>query len=213
MSGFARTLFLCASAALLPAAIIDSVNENASNLSSPFGPEETGWVYQPGFTYDLNGIETRYGTGGVARTVTVEIYSAHPGAGGTLLRSGAFTSSPNAWVGASFAALTLNAGQSYFVGFRNVAGLQANVTADVGATALPGGIWYSTLNSGTYSVNQPLYGGTAILRFNGDAVPEPATLAVTGLAFAALLTAERATAGRVTAGRRGSPRCQTRRVL
>jgi hypothetical protein len=144
-----------------------------------------GWLYVLGFVYELTGIGARFGAGNV-QNVTVELYSEHPGSGGTLLRTGIMTSQPNNWVDAAFAPITLNAGQSYFIGFRNVAGVGSNITGDPGATALPGGIWYSSTNSGAYTTNQPAYGGTAILRFEGSPVPEPATFALAALALAAL---------------------------
>src|SRR5207253_2854429 len=88
------------------------------------------------------------------------------------------------WSGGFFAPLSLTAGNTYFIGFRSVDGLGANVTNAKDAT-----VWdpfqYDFANDGTYWLSQS--GGTTgkpILEFYGT--PEPSSLALlagTGVVF------------------------------
>jgi sugar lactone lactonase YvrE len=129
----------------LPAAsapLTDSVNADAAPSfliwANP-AVTDVGWFYTPASSYSLTGIRTKFlpvqpsDTGD--RVVTIEFLTAPRADGGTLLGSATFNSSTARGVlgGADFAApITLVAGQRYFVGFRNVAGLGMNVTGACG---------------------------------------------------------------------------------
>jgi len=171
---------LGASHAAKAATIVDSVNANNSPAAfTSWGATEVGWFYTPTFSYTLNGINTKFGSGGSANNqiVTVEIYNGAPSSS-TLLRSASFTALINQFSGGTFASLSLLAGQNYFIGFRNVGGLGVNFTNDAGATALAS-FRFGFNNDGTYPVS---FSGTPntqpILQFsqNSTAVPTPALL-------------------------------------
>ena len=136
------------------ATVVDSVN--ASNFPVNDGctwfASEVGWSYTPRFSYNLSGINTKFGEGvGVmSKPVMVEVYDKAPTTGGTLLRSASFTATANAFSGGIFAALNLLAGEDYFIGFRNVNGLGVNFTQDAGAVAL-NPFQFGFGNSGSYS--------------------------------------------------------------
>lgn len=102
----------------------------------------------PTFSSDLVGIQTKFGSLD-GRTVTAEIYDADASTDGTLLRSANFVVDSVAFVGGLFSALSLQAGEANFVGFRNVGGLGTNVTHDHSATNLPGGLLFSFANNGS----------------------------------------------------------------
>jgi hypothetical protein len=190
--GFSRTLFNLTLLSVLSlsasAAVVDGVNAAASNDSSTWNATEVGWFYTPTFSYNLTGIETKFGSFVDSRTVTVEVYTDSPGSGGMLLRSADFTALANAFSGGFFAPLSLTSGTTYFIGFRNVGNFNVNLTNDTGATNLPGGLLYSFDNNGSYSIGpETLFTAQPILQFHDDsAVPEPSTW-VLGLSAAALL--------------------------
>jgi hypothetical protein len=101
------------------------------------------WVYTPPTSYQLTGINTKFGVGASddptteGRVVTLEVYDEHPfHGGGTLLRSVNFSVAEMAFSGGSFAALSLQSGEDYYIGFRNVTNLGVNWTGDAGATFL-----------------------------------------------------------------------------
>ncbi len=165
--------------------VADSINGGATP-SVPLGfPQtwnvgEVGWFYTPTFSYDLTGIATKFGSAN-AQIVTAEIYSAHPSIG-TLLRSADFSPIANAFAGGQFAALRLVANETYFFGFRNVRSLGVNVTNDIGATNLPGRIWFDLSRNGRYSSSGPAEGSflnQPIVQFQtqtvGAVVPEPSS--------------------------------------
>jgi hypothetical protein len=163
--------------------VADSINQNASPAAGyTWGATEVGWYYTPASSYDLVGVQTRFGSAD-SRTVTVEVYDAYPGDGGVLLRSADFTPAADAFAGGVFAPLGLVAGHTYFVGFRNVGDLAVNVTLDDGATNLPGGLRFSFANDGSYVLG-PETGFTAqpILQFlKSSSTPEPASLTLLAL--------------------------------
>jgi len=97
-------------------------------------------------------IYTKFGAYGATRTVTVELFDKHPGQGGTLLRSAGFTSLQNQFSGAIFALLPMQAGEDYFIGFRNLRLLGCNVTSESGATSL--GTAYFSWGNGSYSTTE-----------------------------------------------------------
>ena len=169
-----------------PARAQDAVNANATPAAlNWFGPD-AGWDYTPGTGYSLSGVETKFASGSPSQLVTVEIYSGEPASGGTLLRSATFLPSGGLFSGASFAALTLTAGQEYFVGFRNIANLGVNVTKDPGATSLSATHYdFDFSNHGTYSsVEAGDFTNNPILKFDGAPVPEASTTVSFGLLLA-----------------------------
>ncbi|WP_425618134.1 beta strand repeat-containing protein [Anatilimnocola sp. NA78] len=115
-------------------------NVNASLQPSggySWGANEDGWLYTPSSTFVANAITTYFSYG--SQAVTLEIYNELPSAGGSLLRSGSFTTNTNGvgFYGDTFTSLTFTAGEDYFIGFRGIAGLGVNVTEAGGATSLP----------------------------------------------------------------------------
>ena len=161
--------------------VIDSINESASPDSGTWDATEVGWFYTPTFSYDLAGVRTKFIDFVDSRTVTVEVYNAHPGSGGTLLRSADFAPLSNAFSGGEFAPVSLVENTTYFFGFRNVGNLNLNVTGDPGATNL-GVLRFSSLNNGSYSSTDN-YSVLAqpIVQFLGQPVPEPTSLAIFGI--------------------------------
>lgn len=158
--------------------VVDSINSDKTPANTYWLATEVGWTYTPGFSYDLSGVNTKFGSDD-SRTVTLEVYSAAPALGGALLRSVGFTPVANAFSGGTFSPLSLLAGQSYFIGFRNTGGLNVNVTADQGASALDP-LRYSFSNDGSYnSVESGIFTAQPILQFVGEnttSIPTPALL-------------------------------------
>jgi len=173
--------------------VADSVNGNAVAagdliLGGNTQPKvEHGWLYTPSHGFDLSGVKTKFGAAG-GQTVTLEIYDELPSTGGTLLRSATFSALANQFAGAFFDELTLVAGEDYFIGFRGVAGLGANVTKADGADELPA--YFSFKDDGSYdTADTSLFAPRVILQFFADnglaEVPEPAAsmLFAAGLIF------------------------------
>ena len=161
--------------------VADSVNaERATYSSMTWGVAEGGWFYTPGHSYELVGIETKFDTTD-GRTVTVEVWDEHPEDGGAVLRSAGFTAATD-FAGGSFAALTLTAGEDYFVGFRDVRNLGVNITEDAGATVMDPFRWGGT-SAGAYPETESGHNtGKPILRFLApEPIPEPAGLGLIGL--------------------------------
>jgi hypothetical protein len=156
-------------------AIIDS--RNASSAPAPFvwGVADVGWTYTPATSYLLTGILTEFATdgSGISQTVTEELYSADPVAGGTLLASAPFTATEGTFVGASLGPVPLVAGHEYFVGFRNVHGLLANYTTDSSATH-ERHFGYDTDGSGSYANPAGAPNDAPILELQGVIAPLPA---------------------------------------
>jgi hypothetical protein len=177
-----------AGAATAVPVVADAVNQNAVAAGDLiFGGNvvpkvEHGWVYTPTTAFDLIGIKTKFGAAD-GRTVTLEIYDEHPSDGGTLLRTGTFSAVANQFAGAFFAELALEAGEDYFIGFRNLAGLGANTTKEAGAAELPA--FFSFKDDGSYdAVDDSEFAERVILQFFADngltAVPEPGAFALFG---------------------------------
>jgi hypothetical protein len=174
--------------------VIDDVNGGAApRASAIWGVNDVGWVYTPGFGYDLIGVNTKfldYSMFPDGQVVGLEVYDAAPIAGGTLLRSAPFAAHGGVFVGALFAPLALVAGQDYFIGFRNVLFLGGNETGDPFAATLP--FYASIVGSGTYESTLIGCGCSApILQFvaeDATSVPEPATLILLGIWAVAVLT-------------------------
>ena len=142
------------SAGYLRASIVaDGVNETHPPYSTNYGIGAIGWLYTPSFSYDLVGIETKFGSADL-RSVTVEIYDEHPlYGGGVLLRSVDFTPLSDMFSGGEFASLSLSSGEDYFVGFRNVGGLGVNWSWNFPTEMLPA--WVDRDSSGDYEESAP----------------------------------------------------------
>jgi hypothetical protein len=154
----ATAMFIFAGASAANAdTIADSVNLGDNGDSGAYwGSSDVGWLYTPGSSFNLSGIETKFsipnGTSIEDRTVTVVLYAGGtPAGGGTFLGSFNFDSAladNNTLGGGTFATpISLSAGSEYFVGFENVGpaadssgpnsdDLGVNFTADSGATFL-----------------------------------------------------------------------------
>jgi hypothetical protein len=151
---FPAVMLLCAFAfSAFADALIDSINQDG--FPSPLSrwmAAEIGWKYTPTVNYALTGVFTEFSAipYGDNRTVTVEVYDGLPSDGGRLLRSADFTPLAETYSGASFLPLNLLAGHAYFIGFRNVAHLGINVTANPEATVLYP-LYYSLDNDDSYS--------------------------------------------------------------
>jgi hypothetical protein len=174
----------------LAAQVQIDVNSGATNQNAFWaGRSSVGWYFTPSSTFFLLAIQTRFASNGpnVNRPVTAELWSDRPAVGGTLLRSGVFASSTaiGALGGGSFAPFLLQAGITYFIGFRNVQGLGRNITNDPGALSL--GTRYSSAGPVFSDDKYELTGGDRgepILRLVGEStVPEPMSmmLLATGL--------------------------------
>jgi hypothetical protein len=209
--------FIVAVWALCPvdsrAAAIESVNAGSSpNPSGTWSATDIGWLYTPALTYSLTGIETKFRATD-QRTVTLEIYSGAPPQGGILLRSVNFMPAAGLFAGASFDPLPVNAGQQFFIGFRNVAGLGVNTTtADQGLQSL-GPDYYDLDGSGSYALHFPFTTGDIdrpILLLNGTAVPEPSTYMLVGVALSCCAAGRLAKTGAKDRPKQRSGRARTR---
>ena len=170
------------------ASVIDSVNARKTPDSGTFQATEVGWLYTPSFSYVLTGIEARFGVpGDFSDLITLEFYSNHPGFGGTLLRSANFLPLQDAYAGSSLAPLSLIAGKSYFVGFRNMVGESLIYTSVPGAQVLNPGAYFGFTDESLYAVGPSTGLGyeSPILQFSGQfsqsEVPEPSTVLIFGM--------------------------------
>jgi hypothetical protein len=133
-----------ATAATVPAAAQVQININTGSTNSNgyhVNRSSIGWYYTPSTTFFLLAINTRFNASAgtnVNRTVTAELWSNRPAIGGSLLASGNFQSNSALGVlgGGSFSPILLQAGVTYFIGFRNVQGLGVNWTGDPSAIFL-----------------------------------------------------------------------------
>ncbi|HUY90633.1 MAG TPA: PEP-CTERM sorting domain-containing protein [Pirellulales bacterium] len=182
--------------------VVDSINESATPaFYSPGGPaiftwaaSDVGWFYTPSSSYDLWQIATKFAWAD-NRNVTVDIYQASLGPGGELLspalgetplRSAEFTPQTDAFAGGIFTPLQLTANDTYFFDFKNVQGLGVNVTADSGATSLPGGLRFGFSNDGPlWAAPAPNFLSQPIVQFLVDppvgTTPEPSSLVLFGI--------------------------------
>jgi PEP-CTERM motif len=168
-------------AAQATAAIVDTINASSPLSGCCYNATDVGFLYTPGFSYTLDGIETKFSSTD-PRTVTVAIYSGVPGSL-SLLASGGVNPVANSFVTAAVAPLLLIGGTTYFLAFENLAGLGPNLTS-VGPTSLTFYIDNGDLSFG----NGPLFqnGVGPVVQFDGvaSAVPEPSTWAMIILGFA-----------------------------
>lgn len=94
---------------------------------------QVGWSYTPTASFGLVKIETKFRHAGTPRTVTVRVYKGNPSAGGELLKSVDYVFTGGVFSGPSFEPVRLEAGQEYFIGFCNVAGMGCNLTGSATA--------------------------------------------------------------------------------
>lgn len=172
----ALLLFCCRSRVFGAEQVEDSANASkAVRDGYHWVAGEVGWVLPISHNYELTRVETLFYDNWTYSPATLEVYSAPPSQGGVLLRSAGFWTYPWGFVGASFAPLEVSAGQSVFIGFRNVANVGVNTTADAGATSLPQ--FWSSGTSGTYA-NSTTSGASTqpILKLYGQWPPSPGIL-------------------------------------
>lgn len=163
-----------------------------------------GWYWTPSTDMELDGVQTKLATGlsnlDNDFTFTTTLYTDRPAAGGTVL--GSFTwngATPvdGPWLGGTFAnSVALTGGQTYFLGmsgweqglaqFGGTGGSGVNwihPPNQPGAETLGAGSGYTgvdfaiQMNAGSEPVNVD----SPILRFIGQPIPEPGTLALFGL--------------------------------
>lgn len=149
--------------------LVDAINQSGYPEMNEWYAADVGWEYTPAFSYTLTDVFTKFGYVD-NRTVTVEVFDGLPSNGGILLRSAEFTPANLAYSGASFAPLNLAAGHSYFIGFRNVSGLDVNVSYNPDLTDFL--LYYSFADDGSYSIVTS--GDAPILEFYGQESPSEA---------------------------------------
>ena len=206
----ALTLFALAAGTTAAQGQMVSFNEFATLTNKAFGASSIGWYFTPTSSFFVTSISTRF-NGAVAaadRDVTVELWSDRQAVGGSLLRSGVFSSgsATDQFGGGFFDALWLEEGVTYFIGFRNVAGLGRNSTEDAGS-ASSGYLYYSLgdPNLGNYATLQNVtmlynpsfqldgYVDPAFAAMPTTATPEPASMVLmaTGMLGLGVVTAVR----------------------
>jgi hypothetical protein len=167
--------------------VVASINDTGDLAPATiWNVPEVGWLYTPTTTFTFYEIGTKFGSSD-GRAVSAYINSGVPGAvapGGLVtLRAGALTPIADAFAYTNrFAEVTLIAGQTYFIAFQNVQGLDVNFTSDSGATNL-GGVYYDFDFSNAYNFGPEGGGavGQPIIEFIGDPVTVPGPIAGAGL--------------------------------
>jgi hypothetical protein len=189
--------------------VIDDVNDGETPDFSVFSAniDNLGWIYQPSFSYMLDGITSTFravtNPPVTTRDVTLSVYDDVPSAGGNLLRSGTFSAGgAGGDLGIMFAPLQLQAGETYFVALSNLAtpnGLGVDLVTFTTSLPPPQPTpnppwdfnpnidflegWYTGANFGTHFTVDDSPGFAApILRFHG-VVPEPSAVALVAIAF------------------------------
>lgn len=164
--------------------------------SSKFGVTDIGWLITSPDTFTVSQIGTEFGQstsgnfpGNPSRSITAEIFSGVPAQGGTLL--GTATINPVAdqmSFGSISSPITLDAGQTYFIGFENVGQFAPNETADPSANYLNAlYVDYSNENTFYTTISASV---APIFEIDGTAVPEPGSWTL-GLCALAVLGALR----------------------
>jgi len=134
--------------------LVDSINQyEIPDSQISWAAADVGWEYTPSVSYALTGVFTKFSHVGYGdtQTVTVEVYDSLPDSGGSLLCSADFIPTNGTFSGASFQPVNLIAGHTYFIGFRNVAGLGVNVTPATNAIVLSP-LYYSSDEQASYSI-------------------------------------------------------------
>ncbi len=174
-AGLVPSLLLVASVAsatadVQPATVEDGFNDNTTPAEDfSWAATEVGWSVTISHDYTLTGIETMFGSGD-GRFVTIEVFSAPPGLGGTLLRRATMTPEANTFAGGFFAPLAVTEGQTLFIGFRNVAGLYVNFV-DSGTPLLDHRYSFDG-GSYEYDYSNPPHNQGIIRLLSGDAPPD-----------------------------------------
>lgn len=198
-------------------AVLDDFNELLNPgpffWGSPSG--KIGWYWTPDTEVELHGVQTKLTTGfsniNNNFTFTTTLYTDRPAAGGIELGSFTWNGTnfvDGSWLGGEFAVpLTLNGGQTYFLGmsgweqglafFGGSGGSGVNwidPPNQPGAETLGAGSGYTgadyefQMNAGT----EPANIDSPVLRFIGVPVPEPSALALLGIGSLGLLRRRRA---------------------
>jgi hypothetical protein len=175
---FAATLSVKAQAA-----VVDSIDASSPLNAGSYNTPDFGFLYTPGFSYTLDGIETEFGATD-SRTVTIAIYSGLPGSL-SFLASGSVNPVANTFVTATISPFLLTSGTTYFVAFENLNGLASNITLS-GPTSVTFYQDDGDLSFGTGPNFQQDVG--PLVQFDGvaSAVPEPSTWAMLILGFAGI---------------------------
>jgi len=193
------SLLFCLILAPKAEAVTDGINDSFTPWQgAEWGIRDVGWLYTPTVSYDLEKIETKYGSdpgNSASPTITLQFYDALPSQGGQLLVSDDFIRTTNTFSGITFSPILLSAGHTYFVGFHGVFNEPVNVTDDPQSEKLPT-FYFDTDGSASYSIEANAGNSQGvdfpfrpILLFNGPRVnetPEPGILAFVvgvGMAF------------------------------
>ena len=162
--------------------LIQSFNADKDPSTDTFYASEAGWLYTSSQSYDLTRIATRFASTD-GRVVTVEFYDGLPSGGANLLASTNFIPFPDVFSSADFfTPIHVDAGHSYFVGFRNISGLGSNITFDPAKTDV--GPAYISSGGNSLYTSLCLPSNAPILEFfggNEEVTPTPLpTSALTG---------------------------------
>jgi hypothetical protein len=166
--------------------LVQSFNVDKDPSTDTFYASEAGWLYTSSESYDLTRIATRFASTD-GRVVTVELYDGLPSSGANLLASTDFIPFPDVFSSASFfTPIHVDAGHSYFVGFRNISGLGSNITFDAAKTDV--GPAYISSGGNSLYTDLCLPSSAPILQFFGGGDDVPATpLPASALSGAILL--------------------------
>ena len=153
--------------------LIQSFNVDKDPSTDTFYASEAGWLYTSSQSYDLTRIGTRFASTD-GRVVTVELYDGLPSGGASLLASTNFIPFNDVFSSADFfSPVHVDAGHSYFVGFRNISGLGSNITFDTAKTDV--GPAYISSGGNSLYTSLCLPSSAPILQFFGGGDEVPAT--------------------------------------